>query len=124
MAQHSTRYILIGDALAIEAASENIRKHDPDGSILTTGSYDKLVAAFGDPQGGSGGLFHGDPASDRYDELYVDENNQIVMVISLNPPKELIETLERLPRVKPPVDGLEDEIRNADFDLDMLLALD
>jgi len=127
MAQHSTRYLLIGDGPATKAAAANIRKSDPDGSILSAGSYDKydqLVAAFGDPQGSKGGLFHGDPHSDRYDELYVDENNQIVMVISLNPPKDLYDTLEKLPRVKPPVDGLENEIRKADFDLDLLLALD
>ena len=79
---------------------------------------------FGDPQGGKGGLFHGDPASNRFDELYLDENNEVVMVISVNPPEELYETLEKLARTKPPVDGLEDEIRHADFDLDMLLALD
>jgi len=79
---------------------------------------------FGDPQGGKGGLFHGDPASNRFDELYVDENNEVVMVISVNPPESLYKTLEQLPRTKPPVDGLEDEIRKADFDLDMLLALD
>ena len=79
---------------------------------------------FGDPQGGKGGLFHGDPDSNRFDELYVDENNEVVMVISVNPPAELYETLEKLVRTKPPVDGLEDEIRKADFDLDMLLALD
>lgn len=79
---------------------------------------------FGDPQGGKGGLFHGDPDSNRFDELYVDENNEVVMVISVNPPEELYKTLEQLPRTKPPVDGLEDEIRQADFDLDMLLALD
>ena len=79
---------------------------------------------FGDPQGGKGGLFHGDPDSNRFDELYLDDNNEVVMVISVNPPESLYPTLEKLPRVKPPVDGLEDEIRKADFDLEMLLAID
>ncbi len=79
---------------------------------------------FGDPQGGKGGLFHGDPASNRFEELYLDKDNQVVMVISVNPPESLRDTLEKLPRVKPNVDGLEDQIRSADFDLDMLLALD
>ena len=79
---------------------------------------------FGDPQGGKGGLFHGEPDSNRFDELYLDENNEIVMVISVNPPEELYETLEKLVRTKAPVDGLENEIRKADFDLNMLLALD
>ncbi len=79
---------------------------------------------FGDPQGGKGGLFHGDPDSNRFDELYLDDKNQVVMVISVNPPDDLFETLEKLPRVKPPVDGLEEEIKKADFDLNMLLALD
>ena len=79
---------------------------------------------FGDPQGGKGGLFHGDPVSNRFDELYLDDKNQVVMVISVNPPAELYDTLERLPRVKPPVDGLESDIRRSDFDLNLLLALD
>ena len=79
---------------------------------------------FGDPQGGHGGLFHGDPASNRFDELYLDDNNRVVMVISVNPPKELYDTLRKLPRVKPDVDDLKDEIRSIDFDLDLLLALD
>lgn len=79
---------------------------------------------FGDPQGGRGGLFHGDPDSNRFDELYLDDNNRVVMVISVNPPKELYDTLGKLPRVKPDVDDLKDEIKSADFDLDLLLALD
>ncbi|MGI4791125.1 MAG: NAD(P)/FAD-dependent oxidoreductase [Janthinobacterium lividum] len=79
---------------------------------------------FGDPQGGKGGLFHGDPESNRFDELYLDDNNRVVMVISVNPPKDLFDTLEKLPRVKPDVDDLKEEIRSADFDLDLLLALD
>ena len=79
---------------------------------------------FGDPQGGKGGLFHGDPVSNRFDELYLDDKNQVVMVISVNPPADLYEVLEKLPRVKPPVDGLESDIRRSDFDLNLLLALD
>lgn len=79
---------------------------------------------FGDPQGGHGGLFHGDPETNRFDELYLDDNNRVVMVISVNPPPELYETLRKLPRVRPDVDDLKDEIRSADFDLDLLLALD
>lgn len=79
---------------------------------------------FGDPQGGHGGLFHGDPDSNRFDELYLDDNNRVVMVISVNPPQELYDTLGKLPRVKPDVDDLKDEIKSADFDLDLLLALD
>lgn len=79
---------------------------------------------FGDPQGGTGGLFHGDPDLNRFDELYLDENNRVVMVISVNPPPELYDTLRKLPRVKPDVDDLKDEIRDPNFDLDLLLALD
>ena len=79
---------------------------------------------FGDPQGGKGGLFHGDPVSNRFDELYLDDKNQVVMVISVNPPADLYDVLEKLPRVKPPVDGLEADIRRSDFDLNLLLALD
>ena len=79
---------------------------------------------FGDPQGGKGGLFHGDPASNRFDELYLDKDNQIVMVISVNPPEDLLPILEKLPRVKSAVDGLEDEIRQGNFDLELLLGVD
>ena len=79
---------------------------------------------FGDPQGGKGGLFHGAPSSNRFDELYLDDNNRIVMVISVNPPKELYNTLEKLARTRPDVDDLKEEIRSADFDLDLLLGLD
>jgi len=79
---------------------------------------------FGDPQGGKGGLFHGDPDSNRFDELYLDENNRIVMVISVNPPPEMYDTLRSLPRAKPDVDDLKDEIKSADFDLELLLGVD
>ena len=65
---------------------------------------------FGDPQGGKGGLFHGDPASNRFDELYVNDEGRAVMVISVNPPDELFETLDKIPRVKPLVRGREAEI--------------
>ena len=37
---------------------------------------------FGDPQGGKGGLFHGDPCSNRFDELYVSEQDQVAMIKS------------------------------------------
>jgi 3-phenylpropionate/trans-cinnamate dioxygenase ferredoxin reductase subunit len=76
---------------------------------------------YGDPQGGKGGLFHGLPESDRFDELYVNEDGQAVMVISVNPPEDLLETLEKIPRVKPVVRGREREISQAGFDLASLL---
>jgi NADPH-dependent 2,4-dienoyl-CoA reductase/sulfur reductase-like enzyme len=76
---------------------------------------------FGDPQGGKGGLFHGEPSSNRFDELYVDEQGRAVMVISVNPPEDLFETLDQIPRRKPTVRGREAEIRRADFDLRGLL---
>lgn len=76
---------------------------------------------FGDPQGGKGGLFHGEPSSNRFDELYVNEAGQVVMTISVNPPKDLLPTLEKLARQRPNVKGREDEIRRADFDLAALL---
>lgn len=79
---------------------------------------------FGDPEAGKGGLFHGDPETNRFDELYLDEDNRVVRVISVNPPRDLYETLRKLPRVRPDVDDLKDDIRSADFDLDLLLALD
>ena len=77
---------------------------------------------FGDPQGGKGGLFHGDPASDRFDELYVNEQGRVVMVISVNPPEDLFETLDKLPRVKPLAWGREAEIADPAFDLASLLT--
>ena len=87
-------------------------------------ALDMHMEMFGDPQGGTGGLFHGDPETNRFDELYLDGNNRVVMVISVNPPQELYDTLRKLPRVRPDVDDLKEEIRSADFDLDLLLALD
>ena len=77
---------------------------------------------FGDPQGGKGGLFHGDPASNRFDELYVNEEGRVVMVISVNPPDELFETLDKIPRVRPIVKGREVEIAQPAFDLASLVA--
>ena len=35
---HHFRYVLVGGGLASATAAENIRKHDPDGSILIIGS--------------------------------------------------------------------------------------
>lgn len=77
---------------------------------------------FGDPQGGKGGLFHGEPSSNRFDEIYVNDSGQAVMVISVNPPDDLFETLDKIPREKPMVRGRESEIRNANFDLKQLLS--
>lgn len=76
---------------------------------------------FGDPQGGKGGLFHGEPSSNRFDELYVNDAGQAVMVISVNPPDDLFDVLDKIPRQKPMVRGREAEIRRADFDLGKLL---
>ncbi len=77
---------------------------------------------FGDPQGGKGGLFHGEPSSNRFDELYVSDAGQIVMVISVNPPDDLLPILEQLARQKPTIRGREAEIRRADFNLHDLLS--
>ena len=77
---------------------------------------------FGDPQGGQGGLFHGDPASNRFDELYVNDEGRAVMVISVNPPDDLFETLDKIPRVKPLVRGREKEIADPGFDLASLVG--
>jgi 3-phenylpropionate/trans-cinnamate dioxygenase ferredoxin reductase subunit len=77
---------------------------------------------FGDAEGGRGGLFHGDPASDRFDELYVNPAGQVVMVISINPPDDLFEVLEQIPRRKPMVKGCEDEVSKPEYNLKHLLA--
>ncbi len=77
---------------------------------------------YGDPQGGKGGLFHGQPQSDRFDELYLSEDGRVAMVIAVNPPDALLPTLDALARQKPSVRGREAEIRNGDFDLFSLLT--
>ncbi len=77
---------------------------------------------FGDPQGGKGGLFHGAPGSGRFDELYLTEDGAVVMVISVNPPDDLLPVLDRLVRARPSVKGREAEVAQADFDLASLLV--
>ena len=77
---------------------------------------------FGDPQGGTGGLFHGETQSNRFDELYVDDAGHVRMVVTVNPPDSLLPTLEALVRRKPSVRGREADIARADFDLRGLLA--
>ncbi len=77
---------------------------------------------FGDPQGGKGGLLHGTAESNRFDELYLTEDGRIAMIITVNPPEELLPTLERLAREKTSVQGREAEIADASFNLANLLA--
>ncbi len=77
---------------------------------------------YGDPQGGKGGLFHGDTHSDRFDELYLTEDGRVAMVIAVNPPADLLPTLDALIRQKPNVRGREAEIRSGEFDLKTLLT--
>ncbi len=77
---------------------------------------------FGDPQGGKGGLFHGVPDSNRFDELYLTEEGALAMVISVNPPDDLLPVLDRLVRARPSVKGREAEVAQADFDLASLLV--
>lgn len=76
---------------------------------------------FGDPKAGQHALFHGDPDSNRFDELYVDPEGHVVMVVSINPPEDLYPTLEKLPRLKPNIKGREAEISRAVFDLKTLV---
>ena len=76
---------------------------------------------FGDPQGGKGGLLHGTPESNRFNELYLTEDGKIAMIVTVNPPEGLMPTLERLAREKTSVQGREAEIARADFDLASLL---
>ncbi len=76
---------------------------------------------FGDPQGGKGGLLHGTPESNRFEELYLTEDGKIAMIITVNPPESLLPTLERLTREKPSVKGREAEIADVSFDLANLL---
>jgi len=77
---------------------------------------------FGDPQGGKGGLFHGDPNSGRFDELYLTEEGAVAMVISVNPPDDLLPILDRLARARPSVKGRESEVAAVGFDLASLLV--
>ncbi len=76
---------------------------------------------YGDPQGGQGGLFHGDTHTDRFDELYLTEDGRVAMVITVNPPDALLPILDALVRQRPSVRGREAEVQNAEFDLASLL---
>jgi len=76
---------------------------------------------FGDPQAGKHMVFHGEPSTTRFDELYTDEEGRVVMVVSVNPPEDLYPVLERLPRLRPSIKGREVEVSNADFDLASLV---
>ncbi len=120
--EHWDNALRQGEIAGANMAGQKIAYDDVPG--FHSDALDIHIELLGDPQGGHGGLFHGDPESNRFDELYLDDDNRVVMVISVNPPREMYDTLRKLPRVKPDVDDLKDEIRSADFDLDLLLALD
>lgn len=77
---------------------------------------------YGDPQGGKGGLFHGEPGTNRFDELYLTEDGRLAMVITVNPPADLLPTLDALVRQKPLVRGREAEVQKSEFDLRTLLT--
>jgi len=76
---------------------------------------------FGDPQAGKHAVFHGALSTNRFDELYTDEQGRVVMVVSINPPEDLYPILEKLPRQKPSIKGREAEVSKADFDLASLV---
>jgi len=76
---------------------------------------------FGDPQAGKHAVFHGEPSTNRFDELYTDEQGRVVMVVSVNPPEDLYPVLEKLPRQRPSMKGREAEVSKGDFDLSSLV---
>jgi 3-phenylpropionate/trans-cinnamate dioxygenase ferredoxin reductase subunit len=98
--------------------------HKPYDHVANFFSYelDIQFELFGDPQNGRHAVFHGDPSSNRFDELYTNDDGQVVMVVSINPPEDLYPVLEQLPRVKPAIKGREGEISKEEFDLKTLVG--
>ena len=108
-----------------EVAGANLAgKVTPYDHVANFYSYelDIQFELFGDPQAGKHAVFHGEPSSNRFDELYTDEDGRVVMVVSINPPEDLYPVLEKLPRVKPSIEGREVEVSKAGFDLKSLLS--
>src|SRR2546423_979160 len=60
---------------------------------------------FGDPQGWKRTLLIGELASAKFAELYLDADDRVQMVISLNPADDQFEMLEKLARQRPSVRG-------------------
>ena len=77
---------------------------------------------FGDPEGWKRTLLTGDTATGKFAELYLDDQDRVQMVISLNPGDDQFETLEAIARQRPSVRGREGEIGRKDFALQSLVA--
>jgi 3-phenylpropionate/trans-cinnamate dioxygenase ferredoxin reductase component len=72
---------------------------------------------FGDPVGWKRTLLVGDPGSGKFSELYLDPQDRVQMVITLNPEDDQFEVLERIARQRPSVSGHEAEIVRPGFSL-------
>lgn len=83
---------------------------------------DQHMELFGDPQGWKRTLLAGEPASGKFSELYLDDQDRVQMVIALNPGDDQFETLEKLARQRPTVRGREAEIGRPGFGLDTLVS--
>jgi NADPH-dependent 2,4-dienoyl-CoA reductase/sulfur reductase-like enzyme len=83
---------------------------------------DNHMELFGDPNDWKRTLPAGDPASGKFAELYLDAQNRVQMVIALNPGEDEFETLEKLARQQPSIQGREAEIAKPGFSLASLLS--
>ena len=72
---------------------------------------------FGDPMNWHRTLLVGDPTSGKFSELYLDSQDRAQMVIALNPDDDQFETLERIARERPSVQGREAEIVRPGFSI-------
>jgi hypothetical protein len=77
---------------------------------------------FGDPVNWKRTLLVGDPGSGKFSELYLDGQDRVQMVITLNPEDDQFEVLERIARQRPSVSGREAEIVRAGFSLAGLVS--
>jgi 3-phenylpropionate/trans-cinnamate dioxygenase ferredoxin reductase component len=77
---------------------------------------------FGDPVDWKRTLLVGDPGSGKFSELYLDRQDRVQMVITLNPEDDQFEVLERIARQRPSVSGREAEIVRPGFSLAGLVS--
>jgi 3-phenylpropionate/trans-cinnamate dioxygenase ferredoxin reductase subunit len=109
-----------GEIAGANMAGERVPyDHVPNFFSDFLGSHMEL---FGDPQNWKRTLLVGDIASGKFSELYLDGEERVQMVISINLGEGQFETLEKLARERPSVRGREAEIGGPGFDLAALVS--
>jgi 3-phenylpropionate/trans-cinnamate dioxygenase ferredoxin reductase subunit len=77
---------------------------------------------FGDTQDWKRTVLTGDIASAKFAELYLDGEDRVQMVVSLNPGDDQFETLEKIARERPTLRGREAEVTRPGFSLGSLVS--